>query len=393
MSTNKNKFNTSKNTKGWFPFAKFLFVTDNHPIRQSKDKCSSNIKTLFSQQEVEQIRGIVNSLQCEERDALRIALYETSRNAESAYKKTFEKAKTLSTVKGHEGRKYEARVSLPVSEKKIAEDIAAHLGITIKEFFRLSIVWLADGIKEESITSLSNSKRIGKDAVAKQWSRENRNKPPSESVKKLKEAQKSAQKLLDYEDDSRRERERSQFVKIRNPSAQKFINEQLRYEEAERSAEQSSWESKILEQNEEINDFEFLIRCKMREYNIDYKLAKWWVEDDSRETEMLSKMTSKEKLEFLKKEREEHKQIQAAIRERADKKFQEAFEQNVKENSFSIDADLLEQRSKDMEASRIIYTEETKKDMEDYKNEPLLWDEQSDGELHQMMNQAKDTDE
>ena len=190
MSTNKNKFNTSKNTKGWFPFAKFLFVTDNHPIRQSKDKCSSNIKTLFSQQEVEQIRGIVNSLQCEERDALRIALYETSRNAESAYKKTFEKAKTLSTVKGHEGRKYEARVSLPVSEKKIAEGIAAHLGITIKEFFRLSIVWLADGIKEESITSLSNSKRIGKDAVAKQWSRENRNKPPSESVKKLKEAQK-----------------------------------------------------------------------------------------------------------------------------------------------------------------------------------------------------------
>ena len=131
----------------------------------------------------------------------------------------------------------------------------------------------------------------------------------------------------------------------------------------------------------------------MREYNIDYKLAKWWVEDDSRETAMLSKMTSNEKLEFLKKKRDEHKQIQAAIRERADKKFQEAFEQNVKENSFSIDADLLEQCSKDMEASRIIYAEETKKNMEDYRNEPLLWDEQSDGELHQMMNQAKDTDE
>ena len=99
------------------------------------------------------------------------------------------------------------------------------------------------------------------------------------------------------------------------------------------------------------------------------------------------------KVRVSEKKRDEHKQIQAAIRERADKKFQEAFEQNVKENSFSIDADLLEQRSKDMEASRIIYAEETKKNMEDYRNEPLLRDEQSDGKLHQMMNQAKDTDE
>ena len=90
MSTNKNKFNTSKNAKEWFPFAKYLFITDNHPIRQSQDKCSSSIETLFSQQEVEQIRGIVISLQCEERDALRIALHETSIDTKSAYEKTFE---------------------------------------------------------------------------------------------------------------------------------------------------------------------------------------------------------------------------------------------------------------------------------------------------------------
>ena len=54
MPTNKNKFNTSKNTKEWFPFAKYLFITENHPIRQSQDKCSSSIEAIFSQQELEQ---------------------------------------------------------------------------------------------------------------------------------------------------------------------------------------------------------------------------------------------------------------------------------------------------------------------------------------------------
>ena len=64
----------------------------------------------------------------------------------------------------------------------------------------------------------------------------------------------------------------------------------------------------------------------------------------------------------------------------------------MKENPISIDADLLEQHSKDMEASRIISVEEMKKDIEDYKNEPLLWDEESDWRFRRMMNQTKDAD-
>ena len=103
-------------------------------------------------------------------------------------------------------------------------------------------------------------------------------------------------------------------------------------------------------------------------------------------------MTSKEKKEFLQKEREEHNKTQATARERADKKCQEALEQNIKENPISIDADLLEQNSKDMEASRIISVEEMKKEMEHYKNEPLLWDEESDWRFRRMMNQTKDAD-
>ena len=53
---------------------------------------------------------------------------------------------------------------------------------------------------------------------------------------------------------------------------------------------------------------------------------------------------------------------------------------------------MLEQHSKDMEESQIISVEESKKDMKDYKNEPLLWDEESDRTFHRMMNSTKDTD-
>ena len=370
MSTNKNKFNTSKKTKEWFPFAKYLFITDNHPIRQSQDKCSSSIEAIFSQQELEQINGITNSLQCDTREAIRIALFEVIKEAHAAYEKTYEKAKSGSAYKGHEGRKTKKRLTLPLSEKQNALDTAAQLNISIKEFLRLAVIWLADGIKEEAITSLTKSRRIGKDTIAYQWSRENRNKPASESVKNLKEAQKDARELQEYIDSLEEEEFSTElpFI-IQSESAQ---------EELARSAEQNHWETELLRQHEMMSDVEFLARCKMREFNIDFETAKEWVEDDLNEATMFSKMTSKEKKEFLQKENHQYKQLEKEAKARADKKFQEAVEQRAKENPISIDADLLEQHSKDTETSRIISAEEIQKDMEDYKNEPLLWDEESD---------------
>ena len=192
MSTNKNKFNTSKKTKEWFPFAKYLFITDNHPIRQSQDKCSSSIEAIFSQQELEQINGITNSLQCDTREAIRIALFEVIKEAHAAYEKTYEKAKSGSTYKGHEGRKTKKRLTLPLSEKQNALDAAAQLNISIKEFLRLAVIWLADGIKEETIIRLTESRRINKDDVAKQWSRDNQGKPPNESTANFKKARDKA---------------------------------------------------------------------------------------------------------------------------------------------------------------------------------------------------------
>lgn len=192
MSSNKNRFNTSRNTKNWFPFAKYIFSTDNHPVRLTEEKCSSSIEALFSKQELQQIVGITNSLQCPTRDAVRIALFEAVKDAQAVHDKSYDKAKSGSTIKGHEGRSEKKRLNLPKSEKDAVELAAKQLKISVKEFLRLAVIWIADGIKDESITRLTKSKRIGKDEVARQWSRENQGKEPSESVARFKKVRDEA---------------------------------------------------------------------------------------------------------------------------------------------------------------------------------------------------------
>ena len=90
MTTPKyNKFNTGR-TKGYFPLKRWRFNTEQHPVFQSKERCaSSTAKTLFSTQELQMLVGLANTLQCNEREAIRIALYEVSSSAEEAHKGAF----------------------------------------------------------------------------------------------------------------------------------------------------------------------------------------------------------------------------------------------------------------------------------------------------------------
>lgn len=187
-----NKFNTNTKTKDWFPFAKYLFKTEHHPIRQSKVKCSSAVETLLSPQEVQMLEGLTNSFQCTERECIRIVLYEASRSPSKAHEAAFRKANRESKERGHTARSARRRWNLPKTEKDEACLAAKDLKISDKEFLRLAIIWLAKGIKDESIIRLTQSPRIPKDEVAMTWSRENQGKPQSEAVSKLKEARDKA---------------------------------------------------------------------------------------------------------------------------------------------------------------------------------------------------------
>ena len=141
--------------------------------------------------------GLTNTLQCNEREAVRIALYEASRSAEKAYEMAFAGAASQSTEKAHQGRTLLKQWKLPKQEKERAAQAAKDLRIPDKEFLRLSIIWLQRGIRDSSKKELSNCKLIPFDTEAKKWSRENpgseaQGRTPHPGVAKLKKAASAA---------------------------------------------------------------------------------------------------------------------------------------------------------------------------------------------------------
>ena len=191
MNTPKyNKFNTGK-TAGYFPLKRWRFNTEKHPIIQSKERCaSSTTKTKFSTQELQMLVGLTNTLQCKEREAIRIALYEASKCSSGAYESAYRYASSTATDKAHQGRLSVKQWKLPKAEQNQVDSTSKELGITEQEFIRLSIIWLQTGIRSDanSIKKLTNSKLMHLDAEATKWSRENQGKPPSPEIAKLKEA-------------------------------------------------------------------------------------------------------------------------------------------------------------------------------------------------------------
>ena len=369
MSTNKkNKYNTSTKTKDWFPFPKYLFETSKHPILLSTYKCSSSIEALFCQQELEQINGLTNSLQCSQRDAVRIALFEAIRAAQAAHEESYEKARSGSTIKGHEGRSSAERFNLPKAEKEAVEKAAKQLGITNKEFLRLAIIWLADGIKEESITRLTDSKRIDKDAVAKDWSRKNHGKPPSERVANFKRVRDEAQALSEYFNELRRYN-----VRIRSEDRRKLTWSQRQILEAAESEAERHWQEQFIQFYQELSITEQLAWDFMQANEVDWETALAFVEEDLSTDSTIKKMTAKQQLERLRDGRAKASMQRQELEQKHKALVKEKIKKHDQENPcMSID---LSQRKKDQEAGDQMKREEDAKDLQAYLSDPMLWDE------------------
>ena len=87
--TKYRKFNTGK-TRNYFPLLRWRFNTDDHPVIKSTEKCtSSTARSKFSMQELQMLVGLTNTLQCNEREAVRIALYEATKRPVKAQETAF----------------------------------------------------------------------------------------------------------------------------------------------------------------------------------------------------------------------------------------------------------------------------------------------------------------
>lgn len=264
-NNNANKFNRSITASGatpplgYFPIKQFRFKTEQHPVLLDQDRCSHSIEVNWSQQELLMISGLTNCFQCDEREAIRIALYEGQRIDAQELMRHSSAAKAGSTEKGHEGRNTSKRIQLTRSEKENLIQSASTYKIKQTELLRLIVIAIARGIRTGSITRLTNSAQISQIELFREWSRSH--KITESKLKALKaaasKAWSEAQELAytqyekEKEQNKRRKLYRSSNPGIGDEALDLQIDQEL-YDHLERFVQRYISEQKLNEHEEKI---------------------------------------------------------------------------------------------------------------------------------------------
>ena len=270
---NRQKFNKSSSALSNWPFKAARKDVSKHPVMKSKEACSNRMVTMFSQQEEMIVVGLSNHLQCDKREALRIALHEVSLAPNAALDKCYVYAKSTSKEKGHTSRDRQGTLSLPKAEKELAQKTAKQLKITDKELIRLAVIWVGLALKDDS-TKLTNTKNVSELDVRRDWSRSNPNK--KSSIKPLLIAQ---QKGMEKAEQEREER----FIEneIRNKKIREYLkcNPGLTWEAARIELEGGLDQLDALEQliSQEVEKENL---NKLEEKILSYQLSGWDLTDE-----------------------------------------------------------------------------------------------------------------
>ncbi len=173
----QNKYNQSRRLgsadKGilyYFCIKQFRFNTEKHPINQSRERCAASLKAVVSHQETQIIEGLSNTLECNERQALRICIYEFISAGCPVLDRDLERCRSGATEKGHESRNEKLVLKLPSAEKKELQAAAKEVGLTDGELLRLSFIWLRNQIRIEDLAKLDNSSRRSQKELFRKWS-------------------------------------------------------------------------------------------------------------------------------------------------------------------------------------------------------------------------------
>lgn len=117
------------------------------------------------------VEGLTKYLECEEREAIRIALYEASRSVSNASEMLIRCAESGSKEQGHTARSKKQRWNLAKDEKDSLLNASKQLKITNKEFVRFAIIRLSRGIHDGSITHLTNCTMRSQMELFRDWSK------------------------------------------------------------------------------------------------------------------------------------------------------------------------------------------------------------------------------
>ena len=203
-----SKFNRTRKTKvaGFFPITQHRFNTSQHPALLMPGRAQE--KFTLSGQELQMLQGLANILETNDVGALRIALWEALGAHPESLERYVSKARAGATAKGHSGRNHRVAALLPREMKDQLYQTCGFpvSGLTPAEQIRLSVIWLAKGIRDDRITKLTNSKKRSQEELAKAWCLVNQDRPRGSKLTALKEAQTKA--LAEAEEAFLEERQR-----------------------------------------------------------------------------------------------------------------------------------------------------------------------------------------
>ena len=299
MSKDKSKYNSSSKSAEWFPYKKRIFNSNNHPVIQSKEKCSYKTEALLSFQERQMFDGVISSLQCNERDALRISIHTLSQQVTPTTIQTVECAKAGTKEQGHTSRSIPLSVRITKEDQLNLKSIAKVNSQSIKEAIRTTIIWMANGIKDESISKITGCSELNQDDKAKEWKANQKEITKHPSTQRLKEVR--------------------QFWKEEYEEKNAWSEEKEKLNRDERLARRVGiplWEDviedrfkKIIEEQEVEPDLLDIdarqVYWIMAQYQVDYETAVLFFEDEQRELEAIANMTPYELVQHLKKKKEE----------------------------------------------------------------------------------------
>jgi hypothetical protein len=346
MTPNKDRrFVSDHRISAYWHFPQDRFDTSKHPIITNVDKPRFKLACLISHQENQRLNGLINTLQVEEREAIRIALFECCLRDEKELEPFIDQAKTITKARGHQTRNLQLTARATEDEKKNAQAKAKELGITEKEMIRIAIIWLGAMTKDGSLKRLTKSKRLSDIECAKQWNKENKNKPRTNKAEAFVTAKEvgMAKKILH---DLRAQPEREiikaqlfasgvlQLLKNRYPhyknikierdayykELNKIIDEQII--ESQASVISEIAESRGIPEDEPILNTDAEIFLLMHSLDVEYDLAKLFYEDEQKEKEKIEALPLAEQLSHYNEEIEQIKSYKVA-RENRDKTREE----------------------------------------------------------------------
>ena len=172
--TMNKKFNRTSKRTAWFPITQHRYNTEKHPVITTDDKVTSHIEVKTARIERQIIEGLSNILQCPEREAIRIAIYELNKS-DGTYATGFrDKARSGSEVDKYKTRSQSQRYYLTAAEKALVVELGKSFDMTTSEIVRLAINWLANAIRDGRVYHLTKSRKIGQAKLADDWRKEAR---------------------------------------------------------------------------------------------------------------------------------------------------------------------------------------------------------------------------